>query len=75
MYAHNIETVRRLQPFIRDKRAGYEQSLSVLKGAKISGAAEGVYTKTSLMLGLGETEDEVLEVRQPVFTRPCVAAS
>lgn len=69
MYAHNIETVRRLQPYIRDKRAGYDQSLSVLKRAKISGASEGVYTKTSLMLGLGETEDEILEVRQAAVIR------
>eukprot|EP00904_Undaria_pinnatifida_P013245 jgi/Undpi1/9050/HiC_scaffold_26.g11510.m1 len=61
VYAHNIETVRRLQPYVRDKRAGYDQSLSVLKRAKIAGAAEGVYTKTSLMLGLGETEAEIME--------------
>lgn len=63
VYAHNMETVRRLQPYVRDIRAGYDQSLSVLKRAKAAGAATGVYTKTSLMLGLGETEDEVLEVR------------
>lgn len=63
MYAHNIETVRRLQPFVRDKRAGYDQSLSVLERAKAAGAEGGVYTKTSLMLGLGETEEEILEVR------------
>lgn len=62
VYAHNIETVRRLQPYVRDKRAGYEQSLSVLKRAKAAGQEGGVYTKTSLMLGLGETEDEVLQV-------------
>lgn len=62
MYAHNIETVRRLQPYVRDKRAGYDQSLSVLRRAKIAGEATGVYTKTSLMLGLGETEEEILEV-------------
>ena len=62
VYAHNIETVRRLQPFVRDKRAGYDQSLSVLERAKVAGAKGGVYTKTSLMLGLGETEEEILEV-------------
>ncbi|CAN0105401.1 unnamed protein product [Ectocarpus sp. 12 AP-2014] len=61
VYAHNIETVRRLQPYVRDKRAGYDQSLSVLRRAKIAGEATGVYTKTSLMLGLGETEEEILE--------------
>lgn len=63
VYAHNIETVRRLQPYVRDKRAGYDQSLSVLERAKVAGAEGGVYTKTSLMLGLGETEEEILEVR------------
>ena len=62
VFAHNLETVRRLQPFVRDKRAGYDQSLGVLKAAK-EHAPEGhrLYTKTSLMLGLGETEEEVLE--------------
>ena len=63
VYAHNVETVRRLQPYVRDKRAGYDQSLTVLARAKATGAGSGVYTKSSLMLGLGETEDEVLEVR------------
>ncbi|CAM9342583.1 unnamed protein product [Ascophyllum nodosum] len=61
VYAHNVETVRRLQPYVRDKRAGYDQSLTVLARAKATGAGSGVYTKSSLMLGLGETEDEVLE--------------
>ncbi|CAN0377216.1 unnamed protein product [Pylaiella littoralis] len=61
VYAHNIETVRRLQPYVRDKRAGYDQSLSVLDRAKVAGKKAGVYTKTSLMLGLGETEEEIVE--------------
>ncbi|CAM9141452.1 unnamed protein product [Hapterophycus canaliculatus] len=61
VYAHNVETVRRLQPYVRDNRAGYDQSLSVLERAKVAGEAAGVYTKTSLMLGLGETEEEILE--------------
>lgn len=55
--AHNLETVERLQPTVRDRRAGYRQSLSVLEHAKRSGKV--TYTKTSLMLGLGETEAEV----------------
>jgi len=42
---------------VRDARAGYVQSLDVLRAAK----AEGVYTKSSLMLGLGETDDEVID--------------
>ncbi|KAI3513984.1 hypothetical protein L1887_12280 [Cichorium endivia] len=57
VFAHNIETVKRLQRIVRDPRAGYEQSLSVLKHAKAS--KEGMITKTSIMLGLGETDDEV----------------
>jgi lipoic acid synthetase len=59
VYAHNVETVRRLQKYVRDHRAGYDQSLSVLKHAKVINPK--LYTKTSLMLGLGETEDEVLD--------------
>jgi len=55
--AHNLETVARLQPSVRDRRAGYRQSLSVLAHAKHSGKV--TYTKTSLMLGLGETEAEI----------------
>ena len=61
VYAHNVETVRRLQRHVRDKRANYLQSLAVLQHAKRSNPQ--VYTKTSLMLGLGETDEEVLEVR------------
>ncbi len=56
VFAHNVETVSRLQKTVRDPRAGYAQSLAVLEGAKAMGAA---YTKSSLMLGLGETQDEV----------------
>jgi lipoic acid synthetase len=59
VYAHNIETVERLQPFVRDKRAGYRQSLSVLKHAKVHNPK--LYTKTSIMLGLGETRDEIVQ--------------
>merc|ERR1719350_1221011 len=57
VYAHNMETVERLQGTVRDRRAGYQQSLSVLRHAKI--ARPGLVTKTSLMLGLGETAEEV----------------
>ncbi|KAH7856353.1 hypothetical protein Vadar_000518 [Vaccinium darrowii] len=59
VFAHNIETVKRLQRIVRDPRAGYEQSLSVLKHAKHS--KEGMITKSSIMLGLGESEDEIKE--------------
>jgi lipoic acid synthetase len=57
--AHNLETVDRLQAAVRDRRANYRQSLSILAHAKRSGKV--TYTKTSLMLGLGETEDEVAQ--------------
>jgi lipoic acid synthetase len=57
VFAHNLETVRRLTPSVRDKRAGYDQSLRMLAHAK-SRAPER-YTKTSLMVGLGENEDEI----------------
>ncbi|KAM4110450.1 hypothetical protein ACB094_03G196100 [Castanea mollissima] len=59
VFAHNIETVKRLQRIVRDPRAGYEQSLSVLRHAKIS--KEGMITKSSIMLGLGESDDELKE--------------
>jgi lipoic acid synthetase len=55
--AHNVETVARLQATVRDRRANYRQSLSILEHAKRSGKV--TYTKTSLMLGLGETEPEI----------------
>jgi lipoic acid synthetase len=60
--AHNLETVRRLQSTVRDKRANFDQSLSVLERAKRSGKVR--YTKTSLMLGLGETEREIEETME-----------
>jgi lipoic acid synthetase len=54
--AHNVETVQRLQWPVRDRRAGYEQSLSVLRRAA---AEPDTYAKTSLMLGVGEYAHEV----------------
>jgi lipoyl synthase len=57
VFAHNLETVRRLTPSVRDKRAGYDQSLRMLAHAKER--APERYTKTSLMVGLGENEDEI----------------
>ena len=57
--SHNIETVPRLTPKVRDARASYEQSLSVLK--KIKDINSLIYTKSSIMLGLGESEEEVIQ--------------
>jgi lipoic acid synthetase len=59
VFAHNLETVPRLQSTVRDKRANFAQSLAVLERAKRSDKVR--YTKTSLMLGLGESEDEIAE--------------
>lgn len=89
VYAHNVETVRRLTPWVRDPRAAYDQSLKVLEHAKKVSFRDSrffdcfyyiwlfflkkhftpscdcqlrtdIITKTSLMLGLGETDEEVL---------------
>jgi lipoic acid synthetase len=57
VFAQNIETVRRLTHPVRDPRAGYEQTLRVLAHAKQHRPA--VLTKSSLMLGLGETDQEI----------------
>lgn len=59
VFAQNVETVRRLTHPVRDPRAGYEQTLDVLAHAKRH--RPEVLTKTSLMLGLGETNEEVIE--------------
>ena len=58
-YAQNLETVRRLTHPVRDARAGYELTLDVLKFAK--GYAPQTVTKTSMMLGLGESDDEIAQ--------------
>ncbi|MGE0199610.1 MAG: lipoyl synthase [Candidatus Melainabacteria bacterium] len=55
--AQNIETVARLTHRVRDRRAGYEQTLTLLERVKIQ--EPGIYTKSSLMLGLGETDEEI----------------
>ena len=57
VFAQNVETVKRLTHPVRDPRASYEQTLTVLKHAKQFRA--DVLTKTSLMLGLGETDEEI----------------
>ncbi|RCN38291.1 lipoyl synthase [Ancylostoma caninum] len=59
VYAHNMETVERLTPWVRDPRAKYAQSLKGLLRAKTTNAK--VITKTSLMLGLGEEDEEVMK--------------
>ena len=57
--AHNIETTMSLTRTVRDRRADYWQSLSVLKNVKK--LSHHIYTKSSIMVGLGETEEEVAQ--------------
>ncbi|HMV69474.1 MAG TPA: lipoyl synthase [Myxococcota bacterium] len=57
--AHNVETVERLTPRVRDPRAGYRQSLDVLAGIKAIDPTR--FTKSSIMVGVGETHDEILQ--------------
>ena len=59
VFAHNIETVARLQKKVRDGRCSYEQSIEVLRYAKELRPA--VYTKSSIMIGVGETKEEVFQ--------------
>lgn len=57
VFAHNVETTEDLTPFVRDRRATFRQSLAVLRAAKE--AKPDLITKTSMMLGLGETEEQL----------------
>jgi len=57
VFAHNIETVERLQRTVRDRRANYAQTLDVLRAAKEF--RPDVVTKSSIMLGLGEEPEEI----------------
>ena len=66
VYAHNIETVERLQTVARDRRASYKQSLGVLEYVKK--ADSKMFTKSSIMVGLGEKPDEVLQAMKDLRT-------
>lgn len=57
VYAHNVETVEALTPYVRDRKATFQQSLKVLARAKQE--VPSLITKTSIMLGLGETEEQL----------------
>ncbi|KAH7584988.1 Radical SAM superfamily [Nakaseomyces glabratus] len=69
VYAHNLETVEALTPHVRDRRAGYRQSLNVLKRAKET--VPSLITKTSVMLGLGETDDQIIQTMQDLRAINC----
>lgn len=67
--AHNVETVERLTPRVRDPRAGYHQSLRVL--AAIKRQSPRMFTKSSIMIGVGETEPEVLRTMRDLREVGC----
>lgn len=69
VFAHNIETVERLTHKVRDPRATYKQTLAVL--TMIKDADPTMYTKSSIMLGLGEKDDEVLQTLKDLRTVQC----
>ena len=69
IFNHNLETVRRLTPEVRH-RATYDRSLSVLKKVKAR-RGKTIYTKSGLMLGLGETDNEVVVAMDDLRTAGC----
>src|SRR5208282_3529242 len=69
IFNHNLETVRRLTPEVRH-RATYDRSLSVLKKVKAR-RGEQIYTKSGMMLGLGEQEEEVLTAMSDLRASNC----
>jgi lipoic acid synthetase len=69
IYNHNLETVRRLTPSVRH-RATYDRSLRVLKKVKEK-RGETIYTKSGVMLGLGETEEELLQAMRDLRSSNC----
>lgn len=69
IFNHNLETVRRLTPEVRS-RATYDRSLSVLRKVK-DRREERIYTKSGLMLGLGETEEEILQAMADLREARC----
>jgi lipoic acid synthetase len=64
VFAQNLETVERLTAAVRDPRAGYRQTLEVLRAARRM--RSGLVTKTSLMLGLGETDEEIVQAMDDI---------
>eukprot|EP01083_Nonionella_stella_P039459 107315_1 len=65
VYAHNVETVEACTPFVRDRRASYRQSLAVLEHVKK--VKPSLVTKTSIMLGVGETPDQVRQTMKDLL--------
>jgi lipoyl synthase len=69
IFNHNLETVRRLTPAVRS-RATYDRSLSVLRKVRQK-RGDGIWTKSGLMLGLGEKEEEVIEAMRDLRAAGC----
>jgi lipoic acid synthetase len=69
IFNHNLETVRRLTPSVRS-RATYDRSLSVLRKVKLK-RGDSIYTKSGLMLGLGETEPELMDALRDLRNSHC----
>src|SRR5213593_3428772 len=69
IYNHNLETVRRLTPSVRH-RATYDRSLSVLRKVKAK-RGDSIYTKSGLMLGLGEREEELFVAMEDLRRAQC----
>ena len=69
IFNHNLETVRRLTPGVRH-RATYDRSLSVLRKVKVR-RSDTIYTKSGMMLGLGETEAEVMAALEDLRRAGC----
>lgn len=69
IFNHNLETVRRLTPSVRS-RATYDRSLSVLRKVKAK-RGQSIYTKSGLMLGLGETEEELFTALRDLREAGC----
>lgn len=69
VFGHNVETVERLAPQVRDRRASYELSLGVL--ATVKRLAPGISVKSGLMVGLGETDAEVMQAVRDLRDSGC----
>lgn len=67
--AHNVEVVERLTKIVRDKRAGYQKSLMVLK--KVKEINPKVITKSGMMIGLGETKEEIIKTMEDIKEAGC----
>lgn len=69
VYAHNLETVEDLTPHISDRRATYRQSLAVLEKAKLT--KPSLITKTSLMLGFGDSDEQIMQTLKDLREIKC----